>query len=316
MRIPRSASALSAAVLTAAVLAPAPAHAAVTRIENTVQIRCAFTTQNQSSDWYFPAGTPKALVWLQHGFVRANDHVADLATEYAEHGYLVFAPSLPSASIFGCTLQNIGNNTDYLDNVADLFGKAADPADKLGRSFSDAKARAGRSGLALPSAMVFAGHSAGGEAVPYVANRLRTAYPQAFARLRGLVLFDPVKSFVGDNLGGALDGLKTTSLPIQAVSAPHGTCNNSGSGTSALQDRLDRPFLGVRLTTGAHTDAEGASTDGVGTLACGTPKAPNIAILQTLATNWSDGYLTGSPDPAYYPGGAYYDGLADIETLS
>jgi dienelactone hydrolase len=322
MRVSRrhSVRALTIAVLTAAPLAlaaapPAAADATVTKIQTTVDIRCAFTMLKQSADWYFPSGSPRGLVWLQHGFARSNDHVTDLAGKYAGAGYLVFAPTLPSAHLLGCTLQNIGNNTDFLNNVADLFGKASDPNDKLGRSLASAKAKAGRPDVTMPPATVFAGHSAGGEAVEYVAQRVRSSYPTAWSGLRGLVLLDPVKSFIGNNTDAALGTLDTTRLPILTISSPPYTCNNNGTGTQALQTRLHRPFVGVRLTTGAHTDAEGASTDSTGTLACGTPQDKNVAALQTLAVGWARDDFNGTRTADYYPGGAYYQGLLGAGTI-
>ncbi|MFC4121617.1 hypothetical protein [Nonomuraea zeae] len=308
-------SLLAALILTPALL-HTPAHAqSVTRVENTVEIGCAFTTLRQGSDWYFPSGTPKALLWLQHGFAGTNDGMADTAQRFAAQGFLVFAPTLPSAHIYGCTLQNLGNNTDFLRNVAALFGNSADPGAGLGRSFADARTKAGRAGLALPSALVFAGHSAGGEAVPYVTEQLHAGYPAAFSRVRGLVLFDPVKSVIGDNLGGSLGPLATTGLPILAISSPPYLCNSNASGTVELVDRLARPFLGVRLTTGSHIDVEGASAPAVERLACGTPQAKNVSALQTLATGWASDFVTGSVTPGLYPGGAYYEGLRSAGTV-
>ncbi|MEU5882464.1 hypothetical protein [Spirillospora sp. NPDC047279] len=312
-----TAALLAVAPLTVAV--PAPAGAAVTRVQTTVDIRCAFTTLKQSADWYFPTGQPQGLIWLQHGFARANDHVRDLAGKYAGAGYLVFSPTLPSAHLLGCTLQNIGNNTDFLNNVADLFGKASDPADKLGRSLAAARSQAGRPEVTMPSRMLFSGHSAGGEAALYVADRVRSTYPGAWSGLRGLVLLDPVKSFIGDNTDASLGRLAGTALPILTVSAPNSTCNNSGSGTAAVQSILRKPFVGVRITSGVHTDAEGASTDSVGTIACGTPQAANVAILQTLAVGWARDGFNGTRTPDYYPGGAYYQGQLSggkIQTLA
>lgn len=320
VRAVRPLAVTAAATLSLTTLGPlAPAHAAVTRVQTTVEIRCAFTILKQSADWYLPSGTPKGLVWLQHGFARANDHVADLASRYAASGHIVFAPTLPTGNLFGCTLQNLGNNTDFLGNVADLFAKMSDPTDKLGRSFARAKAEAGRPGLTLPDSLVFSGHSAGGEAVSYVAGRLRTDRTAAWARLRGLVLLDPVKSFIGDNLHTGLTAVDGTGRMIRTISAPDGTCNNSGSGTDTVQADAHTPFAGVRLTGGAHTDAEGASTDGVGTLACGTPKAENIAILQTFAVAWANDAFNGTQTAAYLPGGSYYQSQLSagrIETLT
>ncbi|MEC3957751.1 hypothetical protein VMT65_32280 [Nocardia sp. CDC153] len=294
----------------------ATADTAVGFVANTVDIRCAFTTLHQSSNWYFPSGTPKALVWLQHGFASANDSVDDTARKFAARGFLVFAPTLPTANIFGCTLENLGNNTDFLHNVADLFGKSGDLTDKLGRSFTDARTKAGRSEVALPTAWVFAGHSAGGEAVPYVTQTLRANYPNAFAELRGEILYDPVKSFIGNNLSSSLNHLDNTTLPILAVTAPPYSCNRDGAGTQVLIDQLHRPFLGVRLTSGAHIDVEASSAPDPDKVLCGTPQAKNVDALQHLSVGWAEDFVSGSKTPDLYPGGSYYQGLVTAGTIT
>ncbi|MEV6558576.1 hypothetical protein AB0M22_22890 [Nocardia sp. NPDC051756] len=303
------------AVATAFTIPTATADSAVTKVENTVEIRCAFTTLRQSSDWYFPAGTPKALLWLQHGFAGANDSIEDTARKFSAQGFLVFAPTLPTANALGCTLENLGNNTNFLHNVADLFGKAADPGDKLGRSFADAKNKAKRPDLTLPKAMVFAGHSAAGEAVPYVAQVLRSDYSAAFASVRGLILFDPVKSFVGNNLGSSLNHLSNTTLPILALSSPPYLCNGNGSGTKELIGQISRPFVGVRLTTGSHVDVEAASAPTPDRVACGAPQAKNVSALQTLSVAWAGDFVSGTTSADYYPGGTYYETQRSAGTL-
>ncbi|MFJ6797210.1 alpha/beta hydrolase [Streptomyces sp. NPDC091268] len=316
----------AAALAAAAMLtAPSPATAAeqaptdVVKVSNTVEVRCAFLVYKRAGDWYFPAGAPKGTVWLQHGFSRSNDHLEDIARRYAAAGFVVFAPTLPSADMFGCTVSNLGNNTAFLNNVADLFGKAADPNDKLGRSFADAAAKAGRPGLSLPAEFVFSGHSAGGEAVSYVANRLRTQYPAAFARLSGLVLLDPVNSFTGLNMANALNGLNTTNLPMHAISSPPYLANSQASGTKELTTDVHRDFLGIRLSTGSHCDAEGASTDTLCTLPNGAPQAANVAVLQEFATVWATDDVNGTVTATHRPGGARYETLrtaGTIQTLS
>lgn len=280
---------------------------AVTKVNTTTDTRCAFLTYKTPTSWYFPQGEPKALVWVQHGFSRSKERMDDLARRYAENGYLAVTTTLPSVDLFGCTLQNTGNNTAYLNNVADLFGKKDSP-DKLARSFATAKSAAGRPGLAMPTKLLITGHSAGGEAVSYVANRLRTNYPSAYANLLGVILLDPVASIAGSNLRTGLSGL-SGSRTVYTISAPGSTCSGGGSGTSLVSSTIRQPFVGVRLTGGAHTDAEGASTNGLGTLVCGTPQAGNIAILQTLSVAWANDMLSGTRTAAYYPGGSYLNGL-------
>ncbi|BBH71514.1 hypothetical protein ACTI_81990 [Actinoplanes sp. OR16] len=303
---------VSAAVL----LTPSPAQAAAVEVDGAVTIPCAGSTLNQDADWFFPATTtPAALVYLQHGFSRSNTNVADLARKYQAAGFLVFTPALPSSNLYGCTVNNTGNNTAFLNNVAALLGSSG----ALGASYAAAAATAGRSGTTLPSSLVLAGHSAGGEAVTHIANRLRTAYPATFSALKFLQLLDPVKSPSGTNMADGLTGLSGTSLPILTISSPPYLSNSNASGTVELQNRIDRPFLGVRLTTGSHCDAEGATTNFLCTLTGGASKAPNVSALQTLAVNWARDAVSGTTTATYYPGGSYYQGLltsAVIETIS
>jgi hypothetical protein len=287
-----------------------PAEAAVTKISNTTDTRCQFLTYKTPTDWYFPAGTPTGLVWVQHGFSETKADLGALATTLADAGALVVVTTLPTADMFGCTVENVGNNTLYLNNVADLFGKKNDPNDKLGRSFTNAKNAAGRGSLAMPTNMVFVGHSVGGEAVSYIANRIRTAYPATWPQLKGVVLEDPVPSFIGNNLSTGLNGLKSsTQVPILATASPFGSCNNDGDGVVEMIDILDnRPFHGAMVTTGRHTDVLGSTASWTATLACGTPDAVDTAAVFGLTTGWVSGFLAGGVDPTYLPGGAYFQG--------
>jgi hypothetical protein len=245
--------------------------------------------------------------------------MADLARHYSAAGFLVFAPTLPSADIYGCTVENLGNNTAFLNNVAALIGDATNPNGRLARSYATAAAAAGRSGSSLPANYIVAGHSAGGEAVAYIANRLRTTYPSQFTHLKLVQLLDPVNSTVGLNMANGLNGLNLTSTPVYAISSPPYSANSNASGTVELTTDVHRPFLGVRLVTGCHCDAEGASTDSLCTLLDGTPQAANIAALQTLAVAWATDAADATTTATYYPGGAYYQGLLTgntIQTLS
>ncbi|MDR7172603.1 hypothetical protein J2W56_006368 [Nocardia kruczakiae] len=57
----------------------------------------------------------------------------------------------------------------------------------------------------------------------------------------------------------------------------------------------------MRLTTGEHTDTEGASSDTLGELFCGTTQPENVAALQQLAGRWTGDYFDGTTD---YPADA------------
>ncbi|MET7770072.1 hypothetical protein [Nocardia sp. NPDC005366] len=303
LRLPSLIAATAAAGAT--FFAPATAHAGpVTHTTQSVDIPCGTSVLHQPSDWFLPAGPPRGLVWLQHGFARTNTNVADLATHFADAGYLVFTPALPFMDLDGCTLQNLTGNRGFLDNVAHLFGTATDPTSTLGLSLAEAVDDSGHAPIAMPRQMIFIGHSAGAEAVTYVADRIRTAHPDAWTGLSGLVLLDPVKSFVDNNTEPSLISLDRTGLPILAISAAPSWCNSFGTGTMALQQYLHRPFLGVRLTSGVHTDGEGASSDTLGTLLCGVPQAANVSELDLLALGWADDYLSGATTAEFYPDAA------------
>ncbi|WP_194818166.1 alpha/beta hydrolase [Nocardia sp. XZ_19_385] len=284
-------TAVAAALISVTAAAPATA---TTQISGSVDIRCATSTLHQDVDWYLPSGKPTAMVWIQHGFARSGPQISALARSFADAGYLVFTPSLPFMQLQGCTLQNLGDNSAFLHNVAELFGTATDPTGALAASLAVAARRTGVPIPELPSDLVFLGHSAGAEAVAFVADRIRSTHPQTFTGLRGVILLDPVKSFLGDNIARALTGLDPTGLPILTISAAPALCNSFGIGTTAVQNQLRRPFVGIRLRDGVHTDAEGASSDPLGTLFCGTPTAVNAGTLSTLALGWTGDFLTGA----------------------
>ncbi|MEU0876318.1 hypothetical protein [Nocardia brasiliensis] len=293
--------AVAAIALCLVLVAGPTTRAELATMHETVVIPCAGIDSTFPTDWHLPVDAPKGLIWLQHGFARSNTNLAGLGTAFAEAGYVVFAPSLPFFDPAGCTLQNLTGNAGFLGAIATLFATAQNPGSALAQSFSAAAAHAGRSELRLPARYAFVGHSAGGEAVEYVAHRLHSDHPLDWTGLRGLVLLDPVKSFVGDNTDRALADLDNTSLPILTVSGPPSLCNAFGSGTSALQSALHRSYVGIRINTGVHTDAEGTSVDTIGSLLCGTPESVNIRTLRALALGWIGDYFTGSRSADYYP---------------
>ncbi|WP_436529354.1 alpha/beta hydrolase [Actinoplanes sp. HUAS TT8] len=307
---------LAAVVLTSAALltVPTPASAAATVVTNTVDVPCGSGTLHPAADWYFPATTsPKALVYLQHGFSRSKSNMAALAGKYQADGFLVFAPTLPSSNSSGCTVNNTGSNPAFLAGVAAWFGS---PTSNLATSYAAAATTAGRTGSTLPTKFVLAGHSAGGDAVTYVAGLIKTTYPAAFTNLRYLQLLDPVKSPSGTNMATGLAALASTSLPIYTISSPPYTANSNASGTAQLITSLpSRTFLGVRLTTGSHCDAEGSSTNFLCTLTAGSSKAANVTALQTLAVAWTNDAVAGTMTSSYYPGGTYYQSLLTANTI-
>lgn len=288
------------------------------KVGNTTAVKCQFLTYRTPTDWYFPStGTPKGLVWLQHGFTESNNNWTDYGPKLAAAGYVAFATTLPTADMFGCTVENVGNNTLYLNNIATIFGQAGSGSGALVASYNDAAKKVGRAGLGFPSAWSFVGHSAGGEAVTYIAQRIRTAHPAAFPKLKGLVLEDPVPSFIGTNLASALTSLNSSSLKVYALASPSGTCNNNQAGVQLVSQKLtSRPFHGAQLNSGTHGDVFGPASSAIENSQCGTPAAGNVSVVQTLSTAWIGDQLAGTTTATYYPGGSAYQALVGAGTIS
>ena len=289
----------------------------VTKVTNSIEVACGATSEVVPVDWYFPDTPPKGLVWLQHGFVESKDDWATFAPQVASAGYLAMATSLPSTSPQGCNVQNTGDNGPFLDGLAALFADIDSPYSALAVGHADAADLAGRAGESLPRNMAFSGHSAGGETVLSLADRLYGSDPEAFDRLKGLVLQDPVKSFVGTNTDDAVANLGPTSLPIYALASPKSACNADQSGTQAVLAGLaGRSFVAAEVTTGVHGDIFGPSQSLVGALVCGFPTAENTAAAQTLTLGWFGDQFAGTLTPDYYPGGTVYDDLVASGTIT
>ncbi len=297
----RAAPVVLCGVLALALMLAGPSSAATTYSKGNSSITnpCWFYSKTTDADWYFPEGTWRGMVWLQHGFGRANDALADLGGTLASDGYVVFSPTLGSLA----PVCNINNTQRYLNTWDDLFRPQTAGGRELLRSARAAASPLGVEVRALPREFVFAGHSAGGSSATFVANDLRED-PAAFANLRGVLLLDPVENSRND-MKSSLPGI-VGERPVLTISSPGNSCNASASGTTALENARDS-FAGVRLVTGNHTDAEGASTDLVGTAVCGVPKAINVQTLQYLARGWLNDWFSGGRDPSLYPGGTYLE---------
>ncbi len=266
-------------------------------------MQCGESIASLPVTWYFPMpDTSAGLVWLQHGFFRANENVADLASKLARAGFVVVATTIPSLER-GC---NINNVTTFLPNFAPLFGTVNQPGSALLASARSAAATLGREVPSLPERFVFTGHSAGGSAVTLVAKEFVTQFPAVAARLQGLIVLDPVENLAG-SMQSSLPAL--ASVPILTISAPPQACNANTSGTSALL-ALGRSFIGVELTSGSHCDAEGASGNPVLCgLVCGPVRGENVGVLQILAVGWAADMLRDRTTSALYPGGTFYTAL-------
>ena len=281
-------------------LASEAAAYTVVTASHDVHVTCGTSGTDVPTDWYFPQPNPnRGLVWVQHGFSRTNNQFVDLSTKLAAQGYVVFATSLAPGTA-GCAMNNAGFLTDF----SALFPALANPAQGLLLSAQAAAASAGISLPALPTEFAFVGHSAGGGSIAHVGRRLVVDAPATATHLAGLVFLDPVEGAGSTLIADALPSL--SAKRFATISSPPYTCNSNANGTDLLT-ALARPFVGVRLNSGCHCDAEGSSTDFLCTGFCGTPQAANVSILQTLTIGWLGDQFATTYTPDWYPSGAYFE---------
>lgn len=306
-RITRTALMAAAGLLAVASLAACEPTYTVKDTEVSLAIPCSGTT-NIDARWAFPDGvTPTGMIWLQHGFARSNDNVADLMRRYAARGYVVVNPSL---SGFGtCAINAAATHTA----LASVIAGSPSPTSALQVSANAARANLGLPALTLPTKIVLSGHSAGGAAMTAVGGALvSNPDPAVSSRLKGIVLLDPVEN--ADNAMAAnLPKLK--SLPVLTISGGNSSCNANSSGTNVLLPNRTG-FAGVRLPSGCHCDAEADTTDILCTLVCGTPQQKNKDALRDLAVDWANGMLKGAPVADVYPGGETYQKLLTAGTIT
>lgn len=253
----------------------------VTAVDGRLGVTTGKRTLQVPVTWFLPAGSPTAVVWLQHGFARSRRRMTPLASFLAGHGFAVLTTTLRTVDPLARTVQNLGGNTAFLDSVAGA----------LATGLPAAWRQAGLSGTP-PQHLLAAGHSAGGDAAAYVVGQLAR---RGDIDLAGAVLLDPVKSVSGSNMADGLRLSRDVSLPIRIVAAAPSRCNNHGSGVATAVSEL-AGFAGVRLTSGSHLDAEGVDADRLAALFCGAPLAANVVALQRLTNLWLLGMLDATRD--------------------
>lgn len=285
---------------------------------SSIATECAGKPVRVAARWHFPPGQPAAVVWLQHGFSRTGANLDIVARAYADAGFLVVSPTLDSVNLGGCAVAyNIADNAAFARTIGGVFGSGQELDSPLAASLLRARDAARRPDVTMPYRMIFSGHSAGGEFVVVAADALRRADPVAYRRLAGLMLFDPVNSFFGGHFTAAAATLGADRLPIRVIASQPSVSNNFGQGVSVLQRTTQQAFLGSRLVTGIHIDAEGESTDLIGELSeLAVPRPRNGRALRTLATGWSTDMVADTVTATYYPGGRYYDHLLDTRTVT
>lgn len=306
-RFTRTALLAAVAAVAVASLASCEPTYTVKDTEVNLTVPCSGSTTTDAR-WAFPDDvTPAGMIWLQHGFARTNDNVADLMRRYAARGYVVVAPSFGA---FGtCAINAPALHTA----LAAVIAGSPSPTSALQVSANAARAALSLPPLTLPTKIVLSGHSAGGALVSAVGGALVSNPDVAVSsRLKGIVLLDPVEN-ADNEMAANLPKLK--SLPVLTISGGNSSCNANSSGTNVLLPTRTG-FAGVRLPSGCHCDAEADTTDALCTLVCGTPQQKNKDALRDLAVDWANGMLKGAPIADVYPGGTAYEKLLTAGTIT
>lgn len=106
---------------------------AAVRVSTTSAVRCTFPTCRLRTDWHLPAGEPRGLIWSltattgsrQHGFVESRKVWTQFATRAVGAGFLVVAPTLPVADLFGVVLAD--PVTSVIDRTMAMLGGIVTP---------------------------------------------------------------------------------------------------------------------------------------------------------------------------------------------
>jgi alpha/beta hydrolase fold len=231
--------------------------------------------------WTLPAGSPRALVTLQHGFARSCARLATTARRLAERGMLTLCIEAPMAR----------GNPAMADALAAWLAGGPPAPD----------------GSPLPAKIIVAGHSAGAAFAARLGARLDAAAPQ---RLAGALLFDPVAT---DFFEADLQALaRAGERPVLAITAAAGGCNAQHNAYPALRAlRVASQAAGrasvatIELGEGAsHADVEGEDSDWIAAAACGRPQPARSEQLRALAVQWVADVADGSPPRPAPPGSA------------
>jgi alpha/beta hydrolase fold len=256
-------------------------------------VTCGSQAHVLAADWYRPSDEPLAgFVWLQHGFSRSKRHLASLARSLAAAtGAAIVVPTISSrfVSRSGCWINGSAMHLAVAHLLLDRFDALEASAEAAGVG-------------PLPSRFVLAGHSAGGNLAAAAAGLLTQIDAGGGPGLDGLcgvVMLDGVDH--RGAIGLALDRLSGAShRPVWTIAAPDSRCNASGSGTAALRVKRPDQFVGVRLTTGSHVDAEGPDSGRLAGLVCGTPTAANVDAVRTITADWIGALLADRPETALF----------------
>jgi pimeloyl-ACP methyl ester carboxylesterase len=205
-------------------------------------VRCSlWRTANVDVDWYAPVDTPKALVFLQHGWLGSKRQMRDAALAFASDGYLVAAPSVASLSVT-CGL----NNGELVRNIGSALGD--------GTVAQSGRAALGELWPGEPDRVVVAGHSIGAAIASLVASS-----PGLRDRVRLVIHLDGVESITG-YLHDALQVDRAT--PILQLTVPPSSLNAQNSGPRVVATfrpggSFEPSTDGALLTSATHCDPLG-----------------------------------------------------------
>jgi pimeloyl-ACP methyl ester carboxylesterase len=229
------------ALVVSALAAPAETRGTTTA-SSSFPARCSFwRSTTVQVDWYAPVTTPKALVYLQHGWIGSSRQMRDAALAFTADGYLVAVPTIPSISV-SCGLNSEG------------FIRSLGPALADGTITDSGRRALGARWPGEPDRMVLAGHSVGAAIASLLASD-----PALRDRVALVIHLDAVESRSA-YLHAALQADTTT--PILQLVAPPSSLNADNSGPHVVGTfRSGGSYApgtdGALITSGSHCDPLG-----------------------------------------------------------
>jgi hypothetical protein len=242
---------------------------------------------NVSASVYSDTQNKGGWVFLQHGFFRNKKNMKDLATKLAQMGYPVVTVSLNTSQIHDGTLaENLLNS--ILTN----------PPAEIGENNK--------------SNYILMGHSAGAK---FVTQMTSIAVKKGMTTPQALIWLDGVDR--DKVMETALVTIREQSqIDVMGISGKAGACNaNTAANDLLKQLKPAVSFVGVKVNSGSHCDAEGSSSDFGCSLACGGSKPANVEALQILAKGWVGTFLSKESGTTYFPGGESFETLKKAGTI-
>lgn len=244
------------------------------------------------ANWYFPAGVPQGVVYLQHGVLANGPMYSFNAAYLAEKTNSVVVATTLTSNLFASDGFWLGGGPAQRA-VAEFFlgNRDALTASALAAGYA---LRYGH-GSILPSMFVLAGHSLGGTTVSGAAGFYAEAVTDGSTKinLAGAILFDAT---AGTVLPAALEKLNRLQcyVPLLEIGAPRNTLD-------MLTASRPQNFNGVVLNGGVHMDSmQGGNPliEFVSHLFANFPQPQNPPATQILAAGWINDMFAGRLDPA------------------